>query len=119
MKTALFLFDNWYLLITAGTMVLMTILVALNLAKLPRKKQIEKAKEWLLWAVIAAEKELGSGTGALKLRKVYDMFVQRFPMIAVAVSFDTFEQWVDAALAEMQRLIADEQAISNFLEGDK
>lgn len=119
MKIALFLFDNWYLLITAGTMILMTILVILNFAKIPRKKQIEKAKEWLLWAVIAAEKELGGGTGALKLRKVYDMFVQRFPMIAVAVSFDTFKQWVDAALAEMQQLIADEKAISDFLEGDK
>jgi hypothetical protein len=119
MKIALFLFENWYLLVMAAAVIIMTLIVVIDFAKMPRKKQIDKAKEWLLWAVIAAEKELGGGTGALKLRKVYDLFIQRFPMVAVAVSFDTFKQWVDVALAEMQQLIADEKAISDFLEGDK
>ena len=38
-------------------------------------------KEWLLWAVTQAEQYLGSGTGALKLRYVYDLAVEAFPQI--------------------------------------
>ncbi|MFR6482019.1 MAG: hypothetical protein ACLUPD_10785 [Anaerotignum faecicola] len=45
-------------------------------------EQREKVKEWLLLAVTEAEKELGSGTGQLKLRYVYDLFLRRFPAVA-------------------------------------
>lgn len=73
--------------------------------KMPTKAQTEKVKEWLLWAVTEAEKELGSGTGKLKLRQVYDLFIQRFPAVAMAISFDTFGSWVDEALDEMRQLL--------------
>ena len=58
----------------------------------------EQVAEWLKWAVAKAEAELGSGTGQLKLRYVYDMFVQRFGFAAKFVSFDLFSVWVDNAL---------------------
>ena len=66
--------------------------------KLPWQTKVSKVKQWLLWAVVEAEKQLGSGTGKLKLRAVYDLFVERFPAVARAVSFDTFAGWVDEAL---------------------
>lgn len=37
--------------------------IILKFLKLPSTAQIAKVKEWLLWAVAAAEKELGTGTG--------------------------------------------------------
>lgn len=40
----------------------------------PKSAQIAKVKAWLLWAVAAAEKEMGKGTGKLKLRYVYSLF---------------------------------------------
>ena len=43
-------------------------------------------KEWLLWAVTQAEQYLGSGTGALKLRYVYDLAVEAFPPIKLRTS---------------------------------
>lgn len=45
---------------------------------MPSDKQLNKVREWLLYAVTKAEKELGGGTGQIKLRYVYDMFVARF-----------------------------------------
>ena len=47
-------------------------------------------KEWLLWAVTQAEQYLGSGTGALKLRYVYDLAVEAFPPIEYLVPFSVF-----------------------------
>lgn len=81
----------------------------------PRKVQIEKVKEWLLWAVTQAEMDLGGGTGRLKLRQVYDMFVQRFPVIAQAVSFGTFSVWVDDALLEMKKLISENKIVEEMI----
>ncbi|MGN0133176.1 MAG: hypothetical protein ACI4AO_00485, partial [Anaerotignum sp.] len=55
--------------------------------------------------------------GQLKLRQVYDVFVQRFPAIAMAVSFDTFSQWVDEALENMRDMLKQNQAVKNLVGG--
>lgn len=83
--------------------------------KMPTAEQREKIKKWLLWAVVEAEKELGGGTGKLKLRQVYNLFLQRFPAVAMAISFDTFAAWVDEALAEMRELLQKNQAIYRMI----
>jgi hypothetical protein len=56
---------------------------------------VKNAKEWLLFAVIEAEKQLGSDTGAIKLRVVYDQFLEKFPVLRMWVSFDLFSKMVD------------------------
>lgn len=73
----------------------------------PKKEQEKKVKAWLLWAVTSAEQEMQGAPGRLKLRRVYDMFVQRFPAVALVVSFDTFCEWVDDALQEVRELLTD------------
>lgn len=103
-----------------AVMMLITVLCVLAMCvrtfiNAPRKVQIEKVKEWLLWAVIQAETDLGGGTGRLKLRQVYDMFVQRFPIIAQAVSFGTFSLWVDDALLEMKKLISENKIVEEMI----
>ena len=50
-------------------------------------KERKNMKNWLLYAVAAAEKALGSGTGELKLRQVYDAFLIKFPIISKLMSF--------------------------------
>ena len=69
-------------------------------------------------ALPISEKELGGGTGKLKLRQVYDLFVQRFPAVAMAVSFDTFSQWVDEALTEMRKMLVENQAAAELVKGE-
>ena len=85
-----FLVENWYLLIAGVGVAAAAGFMLYRFFKLPTKEQIAKIKGWLLYAVTEAEKELGGGTGQLKLRQVYDLFVQRFPAVAAVISFDTF-----------------------------
>ena len=80
-------------------------------------KQPKKVKEWLLYAVIEAEKELGSGTGPVKLRSVYDMFITKFPKLSVFISFNTFSEWVDVALDYMEKLLTDNKDVKAIIKG--
>lgn len=104
-----FLVNNWgYLLIVLA--------IALGLVDLVRNDK-EKAKKWLLFAVLEAEKEFGSKTGAIKLRYVYEMFVKTFPMLAKFTSFDEFSKMVDLALDEMKHLIDTNVKVFEYVGG--
>ena len=113
-----FLVDNWYMLVAIIAVAAAVGVAIGEFLKMPRQKQREKVKEWLLWAVTNAEKELGGGTGKLKLRRVYDLFVQRFPAVAMAVSFDTFGIWVDESLEEMRKMLAENKAVEQMVRGE-
>ena len=84
--------------------------------KLPKDKKIANIKEWLKFAVVDAEKELGSGTGQLKLRMVYNMAVKQFPFIVQLIPFDTFSKWVDEALDWMRGQLAENKAAQSYVE---
>lgn len=74
-------------------------------------------KEWLKWAVAKAENELGSGTGELKLRRVYDWAVEKFPIIKYVLPFCIFSAWVDVALNTLKEQIETNEDIKRFAEG--
>lgn len=76
-----------------------------------------KVKEWLKWAVMVAETELGSGTGQAKLHMVYDMFVEKFPAIASILPFSIFSKWVDLALEWMRDQLEKNENIKAMIEG--
>lgn len=76
-----------------------------------------KVKEWLKYAVTMAEKELGSGTGQLKLREVYDWFLEMFPVFGKIVPFSIFSKWVDLALEWMREQLKNNDNISVFVNG--
>ena len=82
---------------------------------MPSDKQLNKVREWLLYAVTKAEKELGAGTGKLKLRYVYDMFVARFEWLAKVITFDMFSMMVDEALEQMRTMLDSNEAVQNSL----
>ena len=84
--------------------------------KLPKEKKIANIKEWLKFAVIEAERELGSGTGQLKLRMVYDMAVKQFPFIIQLIPFDIFSGWVDEALDWMKCQLTENKAAQSYIE---
>ena len=77
---------------------------------------IKKLKEWLIYAVAAAEKELGSGTGQLKLREVYDKFIDRFPILAKFIPFTTFSNFVDEALETLDKWLENNVAIQKYVD---
>ena len=79
-------------------------------------------KNWLVWAVAEAEAVLGSKTGQLKLRYVYDLAVVRFPVMAKVLPFAIFSKLVDAALDVMRDMIENNtsiaEAITKRIEGE-
>lgn len=111
-----FMVENWYLLIAGLALAVAACFMLYRFFQLPTKKQIARIKQWLLYAVAEAEKELGSGTGQLKLRQVYDLFVQRFPAVAAVISFDTFSGWVDEALEQMREMLAKNEQVAAYVE---
>lgn len=72
-------------------------------------------KNWLVWAVSEAEAIFGSKTGKLKLRYVYDMAVERFPVIAKFIPFALFGKLVDGALDIMRDMIENNKNIADAI----
>lgn len=69
-------------------------------------------------AVTKAEKELGAGTGKLKLRYVYDMFVARFEWLAKVITFDMFSMMVDEALEQMRTMLDSNEAVQKLIANE-
>ena len=112
-----FLKENWTGIVLLLFMVITAIPVYIDFRGKPKDEQIKSIKEWLVYAVTEAEIDLGGGTGQLKLRMVYDMFVSRFPSIAKIVSFATFSVWVDDALVVMRSLLEKNEAVQTLVLG--
>lgn len=109
-----FIINNWYIILAAFAMGAVGGVLAYKFFNQPSSKQVAKVKEWLLLAVLEAEKQFGSGTGQLKLRSVYDLFVSRFPWVAKIVSFSTFSGWVDEALDKVEDWLK-EDAVAEYV----
>ena len=104
----MFLMENWYLVVALMVAAGMVGACIGRFLKMPTSEQRERVKEWLLWAVTQAEAEL---------RQTYDLFIQRFPALAMAVSFDTFSLWVDEALEEMRKLLKENKTVRELVKG--
>ena len=83
--------------------------------KLGKEKQLKIAKEWLLLAVVEAEKQLGEGTGAIKLRFVYDMFTNKFKFLSMLLSFEQFSSMVDDVLDRMRLMLASNEQLKSYV----
>lgn len=105
--------DYFVLIIALGAL----IYVVYKFFKKPSKQQIESVKQWLIYACIEAEKLLGSKTGILKLRYVYDLFVTKFPWLAQIISFEYFSKLVNEALETVRRQLENNEAIKNIVVG--
>lgn len=89
-------------------------IMAYNFGKQDKETKIANIKQWLKLAVVEAEKALGSGTGQLKLRYVYDLAVKQFPWIVTLVTFEVFSGWVDEALDWMREQLKQNSAIEGY-----
>ena len=108
---------NYWPLLVALVAVLAVIIFAIcKFAKQPRPEQLAKVREWLLYAVTAAQKEFGSGTGQIKLRYVYDKFLTKFPAFAPIISFELFSNLVDEALVKFKEILETNRKIQNYVD---
>ena len=104
-----------------GTIILIALagLTIKEFIELGKEKQLEKVREWLLYACIMAEKKLGGGTGQVKLRYVYDLFVEKFSFLKLLVTFEQFSEMVDEALVKMREMLEKNPNVAMFVEGNK
>lgn len=107
--------ENWITICIIALLVIVGLVMLFNFILLPSNKQQEKIHQWLLWAVVEAERYLESGTGQLKLVYVYDKFKKQYPLFATFMPYLTFEKMVEAALEEMHYLIATNPAVEDFV----
>ena len=112
-----FIMENWSVLAAALAAVAVIAAAVIRFLHSSRETQLAKVREWLLWAVAEAERDLGGGTGTLKLRQVYDRFVARFPWLARLVSFERFSALADDALAELREMLSANHAVKVLIEG--
>jgi len=113
-----FVTNYWYVIVGLIAIVALVVARVKGFIKLPTDKQIERVKEWLKYAVTEAEKELGTGTGQAKLRLVFDMFIQRFPIFSKFITFQTFSDWVDIALEWLNKQLATNEKLVEYVYGD-
>lgn len=72
-------------------------------------------RDWLVWAVMEAEHMLGSKTGQMKLRYVYDLAIRHFPVIAKLLPFSVFAILVEKALEVMNTMIQENKSIAEAI----
>lgn len=109
--------NNWAVIVGLIALVTVVILAIRAFMKLPTSAQKEKVRKCLLAWVIQAEKELGGGTGKVKLSTVYGTFVTAFPILKNFISFETFSLWVDDALDEMRKMLEQNENLKQIVEG--
>lgn len=110
--------ENWFLIVVLVACIIAVGLAVYRFTGLPTEKQTKKVKEWLLYAVTMAEKELGGGTGKLKLRYVYDWFLAVFPWLVKMISFEMFSALVDEALEEMREMLKTNEAVKELISNE-
>ena len=112
------LIDNWSFLVVMTCVFVGIVVYVHKFVNLPSNSQLVKVKQWLLFAVIEAEKQYQGGTGALKLRAVYNQFCQVFPSLVPVISFEIFSELVDEALEQMKHLLETNLDIAYYVEGE-
>lgn len=112
--------ENWFLLVALAACAGVGVYAVIRFAGLPTETQKEKIREWLVWACIEAERELQSGTGQLKLRKVWDRFcaIPVFASAAKLISFDMFSEYVKDALRKAKEMLISNKNLARYVYGD-
>lgn len=111
-----FLINYWWIFIVAIAVLAVSGYCIYVFINMPTSNQIDKVREWLLYAVTEAERELGCGTGQIKLRYVYDMFIAKFPFLVKVLSFESFDLLVDEALETFRELLKQNPALKAYVE---
>lgn len=113
-----YIVENWFVIVGLIAVCAAGGYAVYVFVRMPSDKQLNKVREWLLYAVTKAEKELGGGTGQIKLRYVYDMFIARFAWLARVISFEVFSMMVDKALERMKKMLESNKAMQTLVSGE-
>lgn len=114
-----FIIDNFFVIVAGAAVGWLIGGAIYKFYNKPTKEQIATVKEWLLYAVIEAEKKFGSGTGPLQLRFVYDMFISKFNWLSKVISFEKFSAMVDEALDTLKETLEEKPSIQEYIDKEE
>lgn len=114
-----FIINYWWIFLIIIAIIVCGGYVIYKFLLTPSEEQLSKIKEWLLYAVTEAEKELGSGTGKIKLRYVYDLFLTKFTWLSKIIAFDTFSDMVDEVLETFRTLLNTNTNLQSYIASDE
>ena len=100
-----FFIENWYIIATFVCALILCVIKIIEFIGYPTEKKKEEIKKRLLSYVTAAELELGSNTGELKLAQVYDYFCTVFPHTKKWFTVEEFKSLVDEVLPTMREVL--------------
>ena len=110
-----FLGNYWYLIITALSIIVIAIISIINFMKQNPEERLKSVKQWAIYACALAESHLGSGTGQLKMRETYNMFLQTFPSLAEKISYNTYKGIAEEALVEFKEMLKTNPNVQNVV----
>ena len=113
-----FVVNNWSIIIAVIAVIIVATVAVYKFLKFPTSVQVKKVKECLLAWVVAAEADLGGGTGKVKRSVVYGCFVNAFPVLKNFISLETFNVWLDEALDTMREMLKDNKNLKQVVEGN-
>lgn len=119
--------DYWPIIASLAAFVALVIVKVEQYRKLDADAQAEAKKtaetnlrkavsDWLLKAVIDAETELGTGTGKLKIRSVYERAIEIFgPTVYQVITLEQLDAMAQYPLEEMRHLLETNGAIADYV----
>lgn len=112
--------ENWFLVVAFVACIAGIAGAIIYYVGLPAEEQKKKIRQWLIYACIEAERELQSGTGQLKLRKVWNKLcnISAFASVVKSISFDTFSEWVTDALRKAKEMLINNKTLATYVYGD-
>ena len=110
-----FIIENWYMIIAALAVCVFGGSFVANFLQKSTEEKLQSVKEWAIYACAIAQAHLGSGTGQLKLRQTYDMFIIRFPDLAKVISYETYKMTAELALTELKKMLATNPNVKDLI----
>lgn len=121
--------EHWDLLVYASAIIAMAVWRVRQWIALDEEQKHElvrqRIRDLLLDWVTEAEKQLGSGTGAWKIRKAYEAAAEKMaelglgPVFAKYVSLEEFDAMAQEYLEEMRRKLESNGAIADYVFNGK
>lgn len=116
-----FLINYWYFIVIIVAILVISGVFIFNFLQKPSEQKLQNIKEWAIYACALAQAHLGSGTGQLKMRETYDMFISRFPDLVKIVPFEMYKNIAESALLEFKKMLENNPKVKELIleEGDK
>lgn len=107
--------ENWLIFVIVVVLLGLTVYAVLRFLKLTPQQQLDKIRIALLYMVTEAEKELKRKTGQLKKAMVWDLLVERFPIITLFITEEKYDELLDEALEKFKKMLESNSSLYDYV----